>query len=143
MKKILKTITTLIMATLMTVTIGCKGNGTLVIKESDTYIVITASNEQMQITNDTTLVDYMNSLKEDGKLEFEMSGGMVVSINGIANPADWSSCWMFYTSDEDNANYAWGTIEYKSNLYGSTMYGAEKLKVKDGCMYILVFQSFS
>jgi len=114
---------------------------TISIKESDTYIIITVSNEQMELNSNTTLVDYMNSLKDDGKLDFEMDNGMVSSVNGIENPSDWSSCWMLYTSDADNANSAWGTVEYKGKIYGSAMFGAESLKVKDGCIYIWIFKS--
>ena len=42
----------------------------------------------------------------------------------------------------DSANAAWGTIEYNGNVYGSAVLGAESLIIKDGCMYIWVFQSF-
>ena len=112
----------------------------LVIKESDKHIVITADSERVSITNDTTLLDYMNSLKQSGELEFEIANGMVVSVNGIAN-AD-PSYWMLYTSDADNANAAWGTAEYKGEKYGSAMFGAEKLKIKNGEIYIWVYQSF-
>ena len=122
--------------------VGCSSKEPLVIKESDTYIVINVSNEQMDIADTTTLVDYMNSLKDDGQLTFGINNGMVSSVNGIDNPADWSSCWMLYTSDTDNANSAWGTIEYNGNVYGSAVLGAESLIIKDGCMYIWVFQSF-
>ena len=121
--------------------VGCSPKDPLVIKESDTYIVINVSNEQMTISNDTTLLDYMNSLKNDGELVFELNNGMVNSINGIANPLDWSSCWMLYTSDENNANNAWGTIEYKGKVYGSALFGAETLIVKDGYTYVWVFKS--
>ena len=114
----------------------------LVIKESDTYIVITVSSEQMEISSDTTLIDYMQTLKADGQLDFEITNGMITSINGIENPADWSSCWMLYTSDADLANSAWGTVEYNGVVYGSAILGAETLKIKDGCLYIWVFQSF-
>ncbi len=121
---------------------GCSPKEPLVIKESDTYIVINVSNEQMSISDSTTLVDYMKSLKDDGELVFEINKGMISSINEIENPADWSSCWMLYTNDTDSANTAWGTIEYNGKVYGSAILGAESLIVKDGCMYIWVFQSF-
>lgn len=122
--------------------VACSPKEPLVIKESDTYIVINVSNEQMTITDNTTLVDYMTSLKDDGELIFEINNGMITSINGIANPVDWSSCWMLYTSDSDSSNTAWGTIEYNGNVYGSAILGAESLTIKDGCIYIWVFQSF-
>jgi hypothetical protein len=68
---------------------------------------------------------------------------MITSINGIENPADYSSCWMLYTSDEDNANAAWGTVEYEGKEYGSAISGAETLKIKADKLYIWVYKSFS
>ena len=143
MKKIFNTIIAITLLVIVFSFFGCSPKEPLVIKESDTYIVINVSNEQMDIKDTTTLVDYMNSLKSDGQLTFEINNGMVSSVNGIDNPSDWSSCWMLYTSDTDNANSAWGTIEYNGNVYGSAILGAESLTIKDGCIYIWVFQSFN
>lgn len=143
MKKIFNTIIAITLLVIVFSFFGCSSKEPLVIKESDTYIVINVSNEQMDIKDTTTLVDYMNSLKSDGQLTFEINNGMVSSVNGIDNPSDWSSCWMLYTSDTDNANSAWGTIEYNGNVYGSAILGAESLTIKDGCIYIWVFQSFN
>lgn len=143
MRNFLRLIVFTILVTIATLLCACESQPTLVIKQSDTYIVVTASAEQMQIAEDTTLADYMSSLKSDGKLDFEMKNGMVSSINGIENPADYSSCWMLYTSDEQNANSAWGTVEYEQNVYGSAILGAESLIIKEGCIYIWVFKSFS
>ena len=142
MNKILKTIIAFAMLVVLCNFVACEPKEPLVIKESDTYIVISVSNEQMEITSDTTLVEYMNLLKEDGQISFEINDGMITSVNGIDNPADWSSCWMLYTSDTDNANSMWGKIEYNGKVYGSAVLGAESLKIKDGCLYIWVFQSF-
>lgn len=143
MKKFFNTIIAIALSVIVFSFFGCSPKEPLVIKESDTYIVISVTKEQMDITDTTTLVDYMNSLKNDGQLTFEINNGMVSSVNGIDNPSDWSSCWMLYTSDADNANSAWGTIEYNGSVYGSAVLGAESLMVKDGCIYIWVFQSFN
>ena len=143
MKKFFNTIIAIALLVIVFSFFGCSPKEPLVIKESDTYIVINVTKEQMDITDTTTLVDYMNSLKNDGQLTFEINNGMVSSVNGIDNPSDWSSCWMLYTSDTDNANPAWGTIEYNGNVYGSAILGAESLTIKDGCIYIWVFQSFN
>lgn len=143
MKKILTLMLSLFLVVTLCICVGCTNKERLVIKESDTFIVITVSKDQMQITSNSTLVDYMESLKDDGKLDFEISGGMVSSVNGIENPTDWSSCWMLYTDDIGNANYAWGEIEFNGKVYGSSIFGAEMLKIKDGCVYIWVYQSFN
>jgi len=131
----------LILAGTMLLT-GCKSEP-LVIKDSDTYIVIKTTKEAMDGKNDMLLIDYMAQLKEEGQLEFAIENGMITSINGIANPADFSSCWMLYTSDAENANASWGTVEYKGEQYGSAISGAETLKIKADQIYIWVFKSFS
>ena len=114
----------------------------LVIKDSDTYIVIKTTAEAMNGATDMYLMDYMETLKQKGELEFSISNGMITSINGIDNPADYSSCWMLYTSDEENANAAWGTVEYDGKEYGSAVSGAEALKIKADNLYIWVYKSF-
>ena len=109
---------------------------------SDTVIVIKTTEEAMGGDSDMLLIEYMEQMRKEG-LEFEVSDGMILSINGIANPADYSSCWMLYTSDEENSNAAWGTVEYEGKEYGSAISGAETLKIKADQIYIWVFKSFS
>jgi hypothetical protein len=121
---------------------GCKSEP-LVIKDSDTYIVIKTTQEAMGNKTDMLLIEYMEKLKEKGELEFRVENGMITSINGIDNPADYSSCWMLYTSDAENANAAWGTVEYSGAVYGSAISGAETLKIKPEQLYIWGYKSFS
>ena len=142
MKKLVTCMLAFLTLVLSCAFVSCFQQKPLVIKQSDTYIVITVSDKQMPLAEDTTLVEYMQSLKTSGKLEFEIKDGMVTSINHIENPADFSSCWMLYTSDTENANNAWGEIEYDGNVYGSSVNGAERLKIKNGCLYIWVYKSF-
>ena len=111
----------------------------LVIYDSDTTIVIRCE----EVDGDVTLIDYMTKLKEDGEIEFTVEDGMITSINGIANPADFSSCWMLYTSDAENANSAWGTVEYEGKEYGSAVLGAERLKIKPNQLYVWVYMSLN
>ena len=121
---------------------GCKSEP-LVIKESDTCIVLKVTEESIGGNTDMVLIDYMDTLVKDGKLTCIIENGMVTSINGIANPADFSSCWMLYTSDEENANAAWGTVEFEGKTYGSAISGAETLKIKADQLYIWVYKSFT
>jgi hypothetical protein len=94
----------------------------------------------MPITEETTLLAYMQALKaKQQDMEFTVEDGMITTINGIANAADWSYCWMLYTSDAENANTAWA-VDYNGNIYGSAIFGAETLIVKDGCVYIWFYQ---
>ena len=136
-KKILACL--LAVVTLMSVLLltGCKSEP-LVIKDSDTCIVIRVPEN----TEEMLLIDYMEVLQKDGELTFTVQNGMVTSIGGIENPADFSSCWMLYTSDVELSNAAWGTVEYDGVEYGSAVVGAEALTVKPGELYIWVFKSF-
>ena len=121
---------------------GCKSEP-LVIKESDTCIVLKVTEEAIGGKTDMLLIDYMDQLVKDGKMTCTIQNGMITSINGIDNPADFSSCWMLYTSDEENANAAWGTVDFEGKQYGSAFSGAETLKIKAGQLYIWVFKSFT
>ena len=121
---------------------GCKQEP-LVIKDSETCIVIKTTKEVVGDETDMVLIDYMNTLIAEGKLTCKIENGMVTSINGIDNPADFSSCWMLYTSDPENSNTAWGTVSYDGKEYGSAISGAETLKLKADQLYIWVYQSFS
>ena len=142
MKKSLSFLLAVMLLGSMMLLTGCRSEP-LVIKDSDTYIVVKTTQEALDGETDMLLIEYMEQLKEKGELEFDISDGMIVSINGIENPADYSSCWMLYTSDEELSNAAWGTVEYEGKLYGSAVSGAETLKIKPDQLYIWVFKSFS
>lgn len=88
------------------------------------------------------LIDVMEQAKADGELTYETSNGMITSINGKANPADWSYCWMVYTSDASMANTEYGTYEYEGQILGSAVLGAEALPAADGGIYVWVYQKF-
>lgn len=121
-----------------TLTLTACGNEPLVIKDSDTCIVIRVPEN----TEEMLLIDYMETLRERNELTFTVQNGMVTSIGGIENPADFSSCWMLYTSDAELSNAAWGTVEYDGTEYGSAIVGAEALTIKPGELYIWVFKPF-
>lgn len=145
MKKTTKIISLALAIMLLACTVllsGCKSEP-LVIKDSETCIVIKTTQEAMAGQTDMLLIDYMDKLATEGKMTCKISNGMVTSINGIDNPADFSSCWMLYTSDPENSNTAWGTVEYDGKEYGSAISGAETLKIKPDQLYIWVYQSFS
>lgn len=145
MKKSKKLLSFLLAVMLLASTIlltACRSEP-LVIKDSDTYIVVKTTQEAIGDNTDMLLIDYMKTLKDKGELEFEIANGMITSINGIDNPADYSSCWMLYTSDEENSNAGWGTVEYQGKQYGSAVSGAEMLKIKADQLYIWVYKSFT
>ena len=145
MKKTSKIISLALAIMLLACTVllsGCKSEP-LVIKDSETCIVIKTTQEAMDGKTDMLLIDYMDKLVKEGKMTCTISNGMITSINGIDNPADFSSCWMLYTSDAENSNTAWGTVQYDGKEYGSVISGAETLKIKPDQLYIWVYQSFS
>ena len=88
------------------------------------------------------LLTIMEELSADGALTFKESGGMVTSINGKDNPADWSACWMLYTSDEEFSNTAWGSYLLEDMTLGSAIVGAESLPIKAGEYYVWSYQTF-
>ncbi len=143
MKKTTKKLVSVLLAVLLLLSMTACRNEPLVIKDSDTYIVIKTTQEAIGDKTDMLLIDYMETLKQKGELEFSVGNGMILSINGIDNPADYSSCWMLYTSDAENANASWGTVEYEGKEYGSAVSGAEVLKIKPDQLYIWVFKSFN
>lgn len=135
MKKLLSLTLTILIATACAFLVACEKDP-LVIKDSDNLVVVTADTDES-----LSLIDYINTLDEFKDM-FVIENGMVTAIDGVANAADWSKCWMIYTSDSEMANVAWGQIEYKGEIYGSAIVGAEQLVVKKGCIYIFVYQSF-
>ncbi len=110
-----------------------------VVSKSDTMVVIKVNETE----GFATLLDAMTYLKGEGALTFELTNGMVSSIEGKANPADWSACWMLYTSDAEMSNTEWGTITYEGNTYGSAILGAESLQVSVGQYYVWSYDVFN
>ena len=92
--------------------------------------------------NNETLLSVMEDLQEDGLVNFTIQSGMVTSINGKANPADFSRCWMLYTSDAEMANTGWGELEYNGAKIGSAVLGADALPVAEGEIYVWYYQAF-
>lgn len=143
MKRKIYVVVTLLIALLMSVgcLLACDKVGTAkaeIVSKTDTMVVVKVNETE----GFATLLDAMTYLKEQGELEFELKDGMVFSVMGKENAADWSACWMLYTSDSEKANDEWGTIEYDGNTYGSAILGAEALEVTAGAYYILSYDTF-
>ena len=121
--------------------VGCNGEGTakaeIALKNETTVVIKVNETEGF-----ATLLDAMQYLKDQEELNFEITGGMVSSIEGKANPVDWSACWMLYTSDEEMSNTEWGTTTYEGKVYGSAILGAESLSVASNEYYIWVYEIF-
>ncbi len=119
---------------------GCtSGNAKAsILEKTDTMVVIKVE----KVEEETTLLGVMETLKEKGKLDFKVVNGMITEINGVENPADFSSCWMLYTSDSELSSTEWGTVEYDGKTLGGAIVGAQSLTVKEDAYYVWSFQSF-
>ena len=96
----------------------------------------------LHLDGEENLMSVMEELQADGLMNFTVQAGMVTSINGKANPADFSSCWMLYTSDAEMSNSAWGEIDYNGEKLGSAVLGADSLPVVEGEVYVWYYQAF-
>lgn len=121
--------------------VACNKGGSAkaeIVSKTDAMVVIKVNETE----GFATLLDAMTYLKDEGELIFDLTGGMVSSIEGKANLADWSACWMLYTSDAEMSNTGWGTITYEENTYGSAILGAESLTVSAGEYYVWSYDTF-
>lgn len=120
---------------------GLFGTGKSVaeVAKTENMVVITVNEAE----DGVTLLSVMESLQAEGKLTYTYGvDGMVTAIEGKENAADWSACWMLYTSDAELANTDWGTVEYNGETCGSAIVGAGALEVIEGGIYIWSYQSF-
>lgn len=95
-----------------------------------------------KVYGETTLLNAMETLRKKGELDFKTSGTMISEINGVANPADFSSCWLLYTSDGEMSNDSWGTMDYNGQTLGSAILGADSLPLCEGELYVWSYQTF-
>lgn len=109
------------------------------VQVDENSVIITAIDSKYSVDN-KTLKEYMDVLQSANELTYEIKDGMIVALNGKANTTN--SYWMLYTSDTEHANSEWGTAEYDGNVYGSATLGATELLIKDGYIYIWVYQTF-
>lgn len=103
-------------------------------KEKDAKPVVITVEEP--VATGTTLVEYMDLQG----IDYKISNGMVTELDGTKNST--KSFWMLYTTDETNANTAWGTYEYNGATLGSAVLGAGELLVAQGETYVWVYQTF-
>ena len=119
---------------------ACAKEEPLSIHSSENNIVISVTEEDLSNEGEVKLLDYMNELKNRKELDFTIDDGMVTSINGIKNTDKY---WMLHTSDVENSNFSWGTVEYDGKKYGSAVCGAKDLTLKPNHYYIWVYKAVS
>lgn len=141
MKKLLS-LTLTLMTLLSTLVLVACSNGEV------ENVVFTADGAKYEITETTTLNDYMNALELDGKLSFTTSssiyGMFITSVNGVKNGIGGNPCWMVYTDDPDYMDTSdWGTkITIDGKTYKSTTLGISGVIVKSGMTYVLSYVQF-
>ena len=108
--------------------------------ESATETLIVVKVEKT--VGEETLADALALLQENGALTYKIENGMLSSLNGKTNAADFSSCWMVYSSDKEFTDTAWGTVSYKDMRLGSTIVGVEVLPLTDGEYYAFSYDTF-
>ncbi len=115
---------------------GVKVKATVQTTETEIIIVVES------VEGDAKLIDAMKALQEEGKLSFVADGqGMIQSINGKENAADWSQYWSLYISDAELSDMTYG-IERNGQQLGFSNFGAESLPVATGGVYVwLYYQS--
>ena len=146
MKKLMALVLALICALMfaacdLSLLMGLLGTGKSVaeVEKTEHMVVITVKEAE----DGVTLLSVMENLQMEGKLTYTCGAdGMVTAIEGKENAADWSACWMLYTSDAELANTDWGTVEYNGETYGSAIVGAGALEVIEGGIYIWSYHSF-
>ena len=102
-------------------------------------VVITVSKDEYVIEG-KFLKDYMDYLVAEGTLTYALNGTLLQTVNGVSNGT--KSYWMLYTDDAENSDTTWGTYEKNGKTYASAMYGVSDMPIKDGCTYILTYQTF-
>ncbi len=123
--------------------VGCKSNGEgkvvgRIVETTEETVVILVE----ETDGSATLFDVMEELRKNDALSYGLSGTMVKEINGKQNAADFSACWMLYTSDSEMGNLEWGTYEYEDVSCVSAIVGGDALNVVAGEYYIWVFVRF-
>ncbi len=136
MKKLIKSICLIL--TLVTLSVsffGCSEPQKMQL-DGD-YLVITIDSETFK--SGDTLKSYMERLRQSERLDFVMSDGMVLSING--KKAEQNQFWALYHDDtEYSDNSFW--CEYNGKVYDTSIVGAGDLPVKVGCTYVWNLQTF-
>ena len=139
MKKTLKLVALLFALLTLTFSLAaCKegDDGIRKLTDEDKYLLITADE------NASNLLSLMQEKAAANEFTFTLSGTMVTSINGVENAADWSYCWMVYTTDSDYAVKEYGQVKLGKTVYTSAALGAESLPVEKGEKYLWVYVAF-
>lgn len=118
--------------------------------------VFTASSSVMELTDTTTVQDYLNALKDKGKITFEGYEGdygyYITSVNGTeertisSTPTSYEGyAWNIYIDfiqlEGDDVYYGsdYSTCDYDGTTLYSASYGVSGLPCVEGHVYALVY----
>lgn len=133
------------------------GNGESSI-DFNVSLVFVASSDIVEITENTSLKDYLDALVVAGDITYEgyesTYGYYITSVNGIAEQVSTTGTgssgysWMVYTdfTEEDGVTYAdpaYGTYDYNGTELASASYGISALPCVEGYTYALVYEAWS
>lgn len=108
------------------------------VEKTDGFVAITVT----KMEGEAVLSSVMEMLQSEGEISFTFDGtGMLIELEGVQNAADWSACWMLYTSDAELADATYSK-EWKGARYGSAVVGATQLPVCEGCVYLWSYDAF-
>lgn len=145
MKKKLSILSILLVLMLALCAFAACNNGTakVTVLENGEILVIRAD----ETKEDVSLEDVMNNLKKSGEIQYEMSDGMITSVNGHAANQSNGEYWFVYTSLEtykgvSYSNMIWGAYSYDGTDYASAAYGVDGLPMVEGNLYILALGTF-
>jgi len=118
-------------------------NYTATIAKNDKETLIFTAGEEADGTK--SAYDYLVKFKADGKITFEISDGMITSLNGTT--PEGNSFWAIYTTltEKDGTAYStadWGTYTYEDKTASSAAFGATELPVYAGELYIFALSSY-
>jgi hypothetical protein len=120
---------------------GKTATATVLSAQEDTIVIsITTANDGAKF------IDALKQLQETNKLDFEISGGMIVSVNGkenVVESANSGYSWMIYTSNSELSYPEYGSKTYKNTVCYSAAFGAEGLVVQAGETVILSYDKWS
>lgn len=141
MKKFSAVITLILVLSLCaTALIGCGGTAKAELLYATDGLVVFRINEKM---DNATVLDALNYLKEEGKLDFKSEtgawGAYITEVNGVAEVVGATSgkSWMAYSSDPDGSSLEFGSFTYEGLALGQTANGVSTQLVKVGCIYAL------
>lgn len=131
---------------LVTASFGCGGYAKAEIQySSDTLIVFKVTSTD----GNATVLDVLNLLKEEGKLDFTSEsstyGAFLTSVNDKANTSSATEgySWMIYTNDAESSSTDYGMVSYAGQTFGQTAYGISTQVVKADCLYALSYDHWS